>query len=385
MTAKRTLKKLKLNYRINNGKTKTVDVSEWKGGERYGHENKRYYAEFRGEVRRARRRPREGVVLRRRASTGRTGPRCRERAVHLHRQADTGAKVLVLANEDYTGYNPDEPPYNGAPRISPRTWTRSRPRATAWTSGTSTSRACRTTSACSATTRRSSGTRATTTTPRTRGLFIDTAGGTASCPTSACRRQQYLTIAVRDSSTGAASSSHGRAAQDYGLLDPLLGGLFYGLNGDPDGRVRGHHRLQGIFDDCLIMANDFRQYYLGAYTRVSLGGPTGFTGIASPIAGLRRCSAAPREPARRGGHVPADQRSAAGGEFPQFRSQGAAQYDFTGGAFAPAEGNNYAAAVHADESYMRLTKTFDLRRLGRADPRAAVPALASTPRTATTT
>ena len=41
MTAKRELKKLRLNYRINNGKTKTVNVSEWRGGERYGHEMKR--------------------------------------------------------------------------------------------------------------------------------------------------------------------------------------------------------------------------------------------------------------------------------------------------------------------------------------------------------
>ena len=53
-------------------------------------------------------------------------------------------------------------------------------------------------------------------------------------------------------------------------------------------------------------------------------------------------------------------------QFPQFASQGAAEYDFTGDPFAPPEGSNYAAAVHADHSYMRLTKTFDLRSVTAA-------------------
>ena len=51
VVAKRALKHVALNYRINNGRTRTASVSEWRGGERYGDENDRYYAEFRGEVR----------------------------------------------------------------------------------------------------------------------------------------------------------------------------------------------------------------------------------------------------------------------------------------------------------------------------------------------
>ena len=48
-------------------------------------------------------------------------------------------------------------------------------------------------------------------------------------------------------------------------------------------------------------------------------------------------------------------------QFPQFRSQGAAEYDFTGGPFTPVEGSRLRRErVHADYSYMRLTKTFDL-------------------------
>ena len=50
----------------------------------------------------------------------------------------------------------------------------------------------------------------------------------------------------------------------------------------------------------------------------------------------------------------------------------AAEYDFTGGPFTPVEGSNYAAAVHSDDSYMRLTKTFDLSSVTAAQ----APALA---------
>jgi len=54
-------------------------------------------------------------------------------------------------------------------------------------------------------------------------------------------------------------------------------------------------------------------------------------------------------------------------EFPQFASQGAATYNFAGGPFSPVEGSRYAAGVHQDDSYMRLTKTIDLRTVTAAD------------------
>ncbi len=47
--------------------------------------------------------------------------------------------------------------------------------------------------------------------------------------------------------------------------------------------------------------------------------------------------------------------------FPQFASKGAAEYPLgENSPFAPVEGQRYAGAVHADASYMRLTKTVDL-------------------------
>jgi bacillopeptidase F (M6 metalloprotease family) len=48
-------------------------------------------------------------------------------------------------------------------------------------------------------------------------------------------------------------------------------------------------------------------------------------------------------------------------QYPQFASHGAAEYQAGGrNPFEPAEGERYAAAAHADASYMRLTKTVDL-------------------------
>ena len=48
-------------------------------------------------------------------------------------------------------------------------------------------------------------------------------------------------------------------------------------------------------------------------------------------------------------------------QFPQFASRGVAEYEAGGrNPFEPVEGDRYAAAVHADNSYMRLTKTVDL-------------------------
>jgi hypothetical protein len=48
-------------------------------------------------------------------------------------------------------------------------------------------------------------------------------------------------------------------------------------------------------------------------------------------------------------------------EFPQFASRAAADYLVAGTPpFSPVEGENYAGALHADESYTRLTRTVDL-------------------------
>ena len=121
VTAKREISKLRMNYRINNGKTKTVNASEWRGGERYGDENKRYYGEFRGEVKGARAGDRVKVWFsgEKKGKGWRHGRDDVESAPFTYTvKQDTNAKVLVLADEDYTGVNPTYPPGTNAPQYA---------------------------------------------------------------------------------------------------------------------------------------------------------------------------------------------------------------------------------------------------------------------------
>ena len=82
--------------------------------------------------------------------------------------------------------------------------------------------------------------------------------------------QQYLTMAVRDYLNEGGKLVHSsETAQFTGLpgFSNAVGGLYYGLNGDPEAECvispRPNGGIDGFFEDCLILADDFRQYYLG--------------------------------------------------------------------------------------------------------------------------
>jgi hypothetical protein len=176
-------------------------------------------------------------------------------------------------------------------------------------------------------------------------------------------------MAVRDfMNEGGKLINMGELAQDGGLLDQIVGGTYYALNGDETADCVITTGVQGLFDDCLILANDFRQYYLGAWARVGLGGPNLFRGIASPIAGLQaQLSGTPTNDLDEAGVYQPTSDVLPVSEFPQFSSQGAAQYDFTGGPFTPVEGTKYAAVVHEDDTYTRLMRTIDLTGVAAAE------------------
>ncbi|MFJ4845657.1 MULTISPECIES: M14 family zinc carboxypeptidase [unclassified Streptomyces] len=114
-------------------------------------------------------------------------------------------------------------------------------------------------------------------------------------------------------------------------------------------------------------SDDFSQYYLGAYSRTSTPGATAFTGsgvlggFAGPL------GAAPGNPLDRAGtyRVTSDNLSVA--DYPQFASAGAGRFDGTAPPNAPYAGAFMAAAVHADDSYDRLTRTIDLTGVTAAD------------------
>ncbi|MEV7792351.1 M14 family zinc carboxypeptidase [Streptomyces sp. NPDC087512] len=114
-------------------------------------------------------------------------------------------------------------------------------------------------------------------------------------------------------------------------------------------------------------SDDFSQYYLGAYTRTSTSGATGFTG-SGPLGGTGGpLGAAPGNPLDAAGtySVTSDELPAA--SHPQFASAGAGKFAGTVNPYGPFAGEWMAAAVHTDDAYKRLTRTVDLTGVSASD------------------
>ncbi|MEG3626095.1 M14 family metallopeptidase [Streptomyces poriticola] len=108
------------------------------------------------------------------------------------------------------------------------------------------------------------------------------------------------------------------------------------------------------------LSNDFSQYYLGAYTRTSTPGATGFAG-SGPLDGAGGpLGDAPGNPLDRAGTYSVTSDELPPGTYPQFASGGAGQFAGTVNPYGPYAGDFMAAAVHTDDAYKRLTRTVDL-------------------------
>jgi hypothetical protein len=364
VTAKRALKRVRLSYRIAGRRSRSAPVRQWAGGERYGSESDSRYAELRGTVRGAR--PGDKVEVWFSGVKPGTGAVRSEHFTYTLAK-DSGARVLVLANEDYKGVNPTYPAGTNAPKYAAEyvaaleaagykadVWdvdAQGVPHdlgvlghydAVVWYLGDN-------------------------------RLTQDPEDEQITTPfgelpdVAVAERQQYLTIAVRDYLNEGGKLVHaGETAQYQGLpgVSDSVGGLFYGLNGDPSAECVVK-TVAGFFSDCLLLADDFRQYYLGAFTRTDTSNPQGVAGIADPIDGYTGTLGGPvvagDNPLNEAGVFQPTSDVLPLASFPQFASKGAAEYPLgENSPFAPVEGARYAGAVHADASYMRLTKTVDL-------------------------
>jgi len=353
--AKRALKNVRMRYRVDGGPVRTTTVSEWTDGERYGDENNDYYGEFRGVV--------SGASAGDDVEVWFTGVKPGEGPVQSEPftytvEQDTGADVLVIANEDYTGVNPTYPAGTNQPKYdeahvaaleaagySADVWdvdadgiphdlgVLGHYDALVWYLGDN----------------------RITQDPQD----VTTASPFGNLPeTGVAERQQYLTMRVRDYLNDGGKLIHaGETAQYEGLfgISDIVGGLYYAANGD-DTSECVITSIEGFFDDCLLLANDFRQYYLGAFQRVSLGGPDSVTGIDRPLEGYEALLGGGTNPLNEAGVFTVTSDVLPVEEFPQFESWAAAAYD----PWPPSEGSRFAGAAHADDSYMRLTRTFDL-------------------------
>ncbi|WP_316753439.1 M14 family metallopeptidase [Streptomyces herbicida] len=114
-------------------------------------------------------------------------------------------------------------------------------------------------------------------------------------------------------------------------------------------------------------SDDFSQYYLGAYSRTSTPGATGFTGSGNLDGYTGALGDAPGNALDKAGTygVTSDELSVA--KYPQFASAGAGQFAGTVNPYGPYAGSSMVAAVHTDDAYKRLTRTIDLTGVGASD------------------
>jgi hypothetical protein len=366
VVAKRSLLLKVMNYRINGGRTQYSSVKEWRGGERYGAENTDYYAEYRGTVRGAK--PGDTVEVWFSANKSlkdalkeRSLRRVQSEHFTYTLAQDTGSTALVVANEDYTGVNPTYPAGTTAPLyladhvaaltangVATDTWdvdAQGVPHdlgvlahydVVDWYLGDN-------------------------------RLTQDpedelTEYGSLELPdASVTEDTQYLTLAMRDYlNEGGKLVYNGETAGYYGVLAGSIGGIYYGLNGAPDQPCAV---TVDPFSDCLLYADDFTQYWLGAYDRnplaadgavVTVPPDEGASGLFGPVvdeAGALQLTS---------DVLPVEQ-------FPQFESRALAEYLEPTGPFIPVEGSWAAAAPHADDGYQRLSRTFDLTTVSEAE------------------
>jgi hypothetical protein len=168
--------------------------------------------------------------------------------------------------------------------------------------------------------------------------------------------QQYLVVAVRDYlNEGGKVFETGEYVDYFGFFGNALGGAYYGLNGDPSADCVV---TDDFFGDCLIYSNDFAQYYQGVYNRSEIGVPASATGIGSGLSGIYAINGT--EVPKAGGFL-ATSSVLPAAQYPQFSSASSMEYGLTRPSpFEPFSGDFYAAAAHANGSYMRLTQEIDL-------------------------
>lgn len=369
--AKRALKSKTMHYSINGGREKRVTVREWDGGERYGSENTDYYAEYRGVVKGAK--PGDSVEVWFDGQTTKADlPKGQKpgRVVSEHFTyevaQDTGRSILIVANEDYTGArNAGEPPLATGPKyldehiaalrangVKADVWdvdaqgvphdlgVLSHYDGVLWYLGDN------------------------RLTQDQEDLLTETYLFGPQPDLSVAERQQYLTMAVRDFlNEGGKLALAGETVGYYGQLAGALGGIYYGLDGAPDEQCVVE---SDFFSDCLILADDFTQYWLGAYDRspVAAGG---VAGVEDPLTGLEALFGGPAttdNPVDEAGEFTPTSEVLPVDEFPQFESWAAAEYTDPSGPFIPVEGEWAAFAAHVDDGYQRLGRTFSVPDLG---------------------
>ncbi|MFG2109014.1 M14 family metallopeptidase [Micromonospora chersina] len=355
---RRALKDVRMHWTVNGGRPKTTKVREWRGGERYGDTNDRYYAEVRGTV--------TGTKPGDRVEVWFTGVKPRQGPVasaHFTYRVhpDIGGDVLVLAVEDVTGLSPaqdattaryaagiaasiekagqraDVYDFDAMGRKAPHPLgVLSHYRAVVWETGDD--------------------------------VILRSPGQVAGTTAEAALTTE---LAVRDYlNEGGKVLVSGKYALFAQGSD---GGYVYRPGAPPE---------CGDPDDvaCLPLLNDFQQYWLGAYNYLGDGGtdpagdPYPVRGSAGAFIGFAGSLNAPGSAGNQdhtasflstSSFLPPDR-------YPQFASSTAVDWARPGAApYDPRTGAWYVYSGRADEAYKRLTRTVDLTSATTAELRFA--------------
>ena len=368
VTARRSQVLRWMTYRINGGRQRFTFAPEWRGGDRYGADGEVYYGEFRGQVSGAR--PGDTVQVQFSGLDLRRGLVQSEPFTYTV-AGDSDADVLVIADEDVTGVNPVYPAGTTGPKyvddyvaaldangISHETWdvdTQGVPHplgvlahydAVIWELGDN------------------------RLTQDPEDELTDTFQFGALPDLAVAEKEQYLTLALRDYlNEGGKLLQAGETTGYFGLLGGSLGGIYYGLDGAPE---EDCVVTEDFFSDCLLLADDFHQYWLGAFARTEFSDPTGITGTGNPLEGAAATfggQAVVDNPLNEAGAFALTSDFLPPDQYPLFAGEGSSTYLAAGGVspFAPVEGERYAGAVHEDSSYQRIGRTIDLTGIGVAD------------------
>jgi hypothetical protein len=348
MEARRSLQAKHLEYSINGGHTRRTEAKEWKGGEKFGDENKIYYGEYRGTVKGTK----PGDKVEAWFSARKDGTRIASEHFTYTVADDIGGKVLVLSAEDVTGASPaqgvTEAKYSAAY------------------------------------------TKALTAAGYSSDVYdVDKHGRKAPDPLGVLSHYDAIIWETGDDViTRAVGQPGGTAAKlsldvelavrsylnEGGKL--LYTGKYAGLASGADGAyfyepdVPAQPECTVLAQPpCLPLFNDFLQYYLGAYSYVDNGG-SGPNGAPYPVKGAAGAFDGFASTLN-GGDSANNQNHTASflttssflpkAQFPQFASSAPIKWDRPGGApFDPKTGSWYAYSKQADVSYKRLTQTVDL-------------------------
>jgi hypothetical protein len=347
VTARKTLRDVRMHYRVGTGRAATTGVRQWRGGERYGSAGQRYFAELRGTVPRAR--PKDSVEV---WFTGRKGRSTVRSSSFTYTVADhIGGDVLVVAAEDVTGLSP------------------------AATDGATSARYADEHVAAL----RHAG--------YTADVYdVDTHARQAPHPLGVLSHYRAVVTETGDDviprATGQVGGTVARSAletelalRDYlnegGKL--LLGGKYAGFAQAANGGYVYQPNGPGECTDpadrtCLPLLNDFQQYWLGAYSNVSDGGtgetgPYPLVGSAGRFTGFTGALNAPGSAGNQD-HTASLLTTSSflpKATFPQFASAAPVEWKRPGAApFDPLDGAWYLWSGQADSSYKRLTRTVDL-------------------------